>query len=135
MTLKEVKNLAEPDKEKLCAVVRKFHAQKKLSRFHGQHPGTASLGQLRTWQEEKKRNIMREQVWDQVPEFADPMPSAAEFISGIPHKNSDPKNHGHPLGRGASVCFKQDALLHQASTANARGDRGFSGLAFSSGFP
>ena len=92
MTLKEVKNLAEPDKEKLRAVVRKFHVQKKFSRFHGQHPGTASLGQLRTWQEEKKRNIMREQVWDQVPEFADPMPSAAEFISGIPHKNSDPKN-------------------------------------------
>ena len=47
-----------------------------------------------TAEQQNERANMRGQLWQELPSFADPIPEAEEFISGVEHKNSDPKNQG-----------------------------------------
>ena len=92
MRRKQVAALSEEQKAKLRAVVREFNVQKKFEDFHRSHSSRGTAVLLLSQDEEMHRANMRAQVWDQIPSFSDPIPSAHEFIYGIPHSNSEPEN-------------------------------------------
>ena len=46
----------------------------------------------RTWLQERARE--RADVWNQLPSYANPIPTAQEFIAGIDHHNSNPDHQG-----------------------------------------
>ena len=56
------------------------------------------------------RSCVQARLLKKLPEFADPIPSAEQFVTGMPHKSSNPEHRGR--FRGAADPSATDGFRH-----------------------
>ena len=92
MTSSDVQALGEEQKEELRQIKARQGVQPHFSDFKWDAASGASL--LQDWLRAVNDAQARANIYTQLPSLADPIPSPEEFISGIPHKSSNPSASG-----------------------------------------
>ena len=90
--------MSDADKERLRSARRKFDKQQKFSGYYEQtaNPGP---GELRlTQNQEHIRAHNKRKISRAVGHWAEHIPTSAEFMTGIPHKNSNIENENRLFG-------------------------------------
>ena len=88
MNPSKLRKLSEQDKEKLRHIVRKDDRQKHFSDFSAASGASDEVVELQR-EEIIRINRARSELWPAVYEWAQPIPSAEEFVEGMQHHNSE----------------------------------------------
>ena len=93
MSTKRIESLAEDQKARLRQVVATHKQQRHWCEFKG-GDGAASGAYSETVAEMQARERRRDRLMQVLPAYADPLPSAEEFVTGIEHKSDNADKAG-----------------------------------------
>ena len=93
MTSRRIQKLTDEQKEKLRCIIRKENSQQHFLHFKwGGGGGAASGAFIETVGQAKSRAVRIANVWRQVDDWANPIPSAENFVNGVSHWNNNSAN-------------------------------------------